>query len=169
MTDVPQSGSIFRWETLRELGVWVLDYEGPIRGKSYEVELTSGTKVEVWRGDDGQTYFCHGLTFGGTEAPGGPVSPFSDKHVMTIVQHHYRLVTPESAAVAGDIVVWLIPGGITPHSAILVEPVVAQGKQYLDYNSKLRTKNGIQPETVMTLGKLIESYYGETYNVFRRK
>jgi hypothetical protein len=129
----------------------------------------SGVTIEVWRAEDRATYFCHGLTFGGTEAPGGPVSPFSGAHVMAILRHHFEPVDPESAAVVGDVLVWQTPGGKTPHSAILVEPVVTPLKSVLDYSSKLRTKNGIKPEAVMTLGKLVYDYYGETYNVYRRK
>jgi hypothetical protein len=166
MAEVSRSGSIFRWETLREIDGYVLPFRRGIPGRRYEVELVSGPKVEVWRGDDGTTYFCHGLTFGGTEAPGGPVSPFSDEHVMTILRHHFQPVEPQSGAAVGDILVWQTPDGKTPHSAILVEPVVTPGRSVLDYSSKLRTKNGINPEAVMTLGKLIDDYYGETYNVY---
>jgi hypothetical protein len=30
----------------------------------------------------------------------------------------------------------------------------------------LRTKNGINPETEMTLGTLIENFYGESYDLY---
>jgi hypothetical protein len=67
----------------------------------YEVELTSGPRVRVWRAGDAQHYFCHGLTFGGKEAPGGPISPFSGKAVETILQRHYHSV-PEPEAKPGE-------------------------------------------------------------------
>jgi hypothetical protein len=76
---------IFKWETLREVGPYDLRYAVPVPGKLYEVELTSGPGVQVWRASDGQQYFCHGLTFGGKEAPGGPISPFSGRPVETIM------------------------------------------------------------------------------------
>src|SRR5262249_11627288 len=98
--------SIFRWETLREARPHTLDYKEPVRGRVFEVELTSGPVVEVFRADDGHFYFCHGLTFGGTEAPGGAVSPFSGKPVQIILANHYTLVAPEAGAVAGDVLVW---------------------------------------------------------------
>lgn len=105
-TDPYQQEPIFKWETMREVGPDALPFKEPVHGKILEVELTSGHKVNVFRADDGQFYFCHGLTFGGKQAPGGAVSPFSGKDVQTIVDNHYGLVDPQSAAVAGDILVW---------------------------------------------------------------
>jgi hypothetical protein len=133
---------IFVWKSLREVGPRTLYYQPPVQGRVFEVELTSGAMVQVFRAADGQFYFCHGLTFGGKEAPGGAVSPFSGKDVRAILDNHYRLVEPESAAVAGDILVWRGLGD-TPHSAILTQPVVREGMDYLDYSSTVRTKNGV--------------------------
>src|SRR5437016_6168421 len=113
--------SLFKWETLREIGSHTLNYREPIHGTILAVELISGHRVTVFRADDRRMYFCHGLTFGGKEAPGGTVSPFSGKDVRTILDNHYRLVEPETAAVAGDILVWWGPDDGTPHSAILTE------------------------------------------------
>jgi len=76
-----------------------------------------------------------------------------------------------SAAVAGDILVWKGLGDDTPHSAILAQPAVQEGKDYLDYSSKVRTKNGRLPETEMTLGRLAgdEFTFGDSFNVLRRR
>jgi hypothetical protein len=92
MHDAPKPGqlSIFRWETLKEIDPFVLRFNPPLPGKRFEVELTSGRKVRVWRADDGKQYFCHGLTFGGKEAPGGPISPFTGSSVETILEFHYE-------------------------------------------------------------------------------
>jgi hypothetical protein len=99
------------------------------------------------------------------------VSPFSGKDVRTIIDNHYRLVDPESAAVAGDILVWRGPDGATPHSAVLTDPIVGPGKDQLDYRSQLRSKNGKLPEATMTLERLVDGpeSYGESFNVYRRK
>jgi hypothetical protein len=169
-TGADGGSSIFKWETMRELGPHALMYEQPIPGKILEVELTSGPPVRVFRTDDGQMYFCHGLTFGGKDAPGGAVSPFSGSDVLTILENHYQGVHPESAAIAGDILVWAGTGGDTPHSAILTAPVVEPGKDYLDFASRLHSKNGRLPEAETTLEELVEGEqgYGETYNLFRR-
>jgi hypothetical protein len=161
---------LFNWGTMREVGPHTLHYQPPVHGTVFEVELTSGPKVQVFRGTDGRFYFCHGLTFGGTQAPGGAVSPFSGKDVRTILDNHYRRVEPESAAVAGDILVWKGLGDDTPHSAILTWPVVQEGTSYLDASSTVRTKNGRLPETEMTLERLTgdEYSFGDSFDVFRR-
>jgi hypothetical protein len=160
---------IFRWETLKEVGPRELKYrDRTVPGKILEVELTSGAKVRVWRADNGREYFCHGLTFGGAEAPQGAVSPLGD-HVPTILRGHYEAI-PEAQARAGDILVWRGAGaGDVVHTAILTDPVVTPGKNYLDYATRLRTKNGILPEAGMTLGQLIEGLFGESYNAYRRR
>ncbi len=149
----------------------MLHYEPPVRGMVFEVELTSGVKVRAFRADDGEFYFCHGLTFGGNRAPGGAVSVFSGKDVRLILDNHYQLVDPESDAVAGHILVWKGLGEDTPHSAIVTDPVVQHGSEYLDYLSKVLTKNGRLPEAEMTLGRLVgdEFAYGDSFNVYRRR
>jgi hypothetical protein len=130
--------------------------------------LTGGERVRGWRADNGQDYFCHGLTFGGKDAPGGVVSPLSD-HIPTILRAYYEAVAPGQAS-AGDILVWRgASRDEIIHSAILVDPVLTAGENDLDYAAVVQTKNGILPETTMTLGKLIENYYGESYAVYRRR
>jgi hypothetical protein len=169
--DASPQESLFKWETMREVGPETLAYEQPVRGKVFEVELTSGPRVQVFRAEGDRFYFCHGLTFGGKQAPSGAMSPFSGKDVRTILDNHYRLVTPESGAVRGDILVWRGLGDDTPHSAILTEPVVQPGKNYLDYSSKVQTKNGRLAETEMTLDRLCgdEFSYGDSFHVFHRR
>ncbi len=162
---------IFKWESMREIGRHTLRYEQPVHGTVFEVELVSGPMIRVFRSDDGQFYFCHGLTFGGKEAPGGAVSPFSGKDVRSILDNHYRLVAPESDAVRGDILVWKGLDDDTPRSAILSEPIIRERRGHLDYSTKVQSKNGRLPETEMTLDRLTgdEFIYGDSFDVFRRK
>ena len=157
---------IFKWDTLREVGSETLRYEsGPIPGKVYEIELTSGPIVRVWGSDDRQQYFCHGLTFGGKDAPGGAVSPYGTE-IPTILRGNYDAV-PESQALPGDILVWRgTDANDVVHSAILTDPVVVGGLDYLDYSTKLRSKNGNKPEATLTLEEIILEY-GEAYNIYR--
>jgi hypothetical protein len=108
------------------------------------------------------------LTFGGKAAPGGAVSPYTGKPVETILQEHYRMI-PEEQTRAGDILVWRgIAPETTPHSALLTDPIFAQGKSYLADTARLQTKNGLSPETNMTLERLI-GIFGESYNAYRRR
>jgi hypothetical protein len=133
-----------------------------------EVELTSGHVILVWKSDDGQQYFCHGLTFGGSRALGGAISPFTGKPVETILQNHYQMI-PEKQAYAGDILVWRgLSPETTPHSAILNDAILAPGKNFLDDTASVHTKNGMFVESTTSLGELIE-IYGESYNVYRRQ
>jgi hypothetical protein len=165
------SEPLFQWETLREVGSHTLPYKVPVHGVILRVELTSGHTVNVFRAADRQFYFCHGLTFGGKDAPGGAVSPFSGEDVRTILEHHFHLVDPETSAAPGDVLIWRGAGDETPHSAILATPVAPPGKTYLDYDSLLRSKNGQLPEATLTLRSLVDGpdSYGESYNVYRRK
>jgi hypothetical protein len=167
-TEGGTTGPIFKWHPMADLGPHEFPYEGgTVQGRLFEVELTSGVKVHVWRADSGQHYFCHGLAFGGREAPGGPVSPLGE-YVPAILRGHYEPVA-EAEAVAGDILVWRGKSADdVTHSATLTHPVTATGAQYLDDATRLQTKNGILPETNTTLGKLIDRY-GEAYNTYRRR
>jgi hypothetical protein len=157
---------LIKWDTLHEIGLLTLPYEEPVAGKVLEVELAGGTTIRVWRASDGRQYFCHGLTFGGKDAPGGPISPFGQT-VPTILREHFQAV-PEGAAGSGDILVWQgLDANEVIHSAILTAPLMAPGRNYLDYSARLRSKNGIEPEADWSLGQLID-LYGESYNTFRR-
>jgi hypothetical protein len=172
MTDI-QAGQesdrpIFNWDALKEIGPHDLGYKTSFKGKIYEVELTNRYTVKVWRADDGRQYFCHGLTFGGKNAPGGPISPFTGKPVETILRHYYRVISEVESRPA-DILVWKgVDPDSTPHSAILTDAIILEGKGYLADNAVLRSKNGIQPEASLTLDQLNQDY-GETYNVYRRQ
>jgi len=166
-TDGSEPGILFRWDTLREVDDLVLPYEKPVPGKVLDVELISGTLIRVWRADDGREYFCHGLTFGGKAAPGGPISPFG-RMIPTILREHFRPV-PEGASRPGDILVWRgLDANDVIHSAILTTALVTPAKDYLDYGARLHSKNGVEPEADLTLGQLID-LYGESYNTFQRK
>jgi hypothetical protein len=96
------------------------------------------------------------------------VSPFTGRSVETVLSGYYVAV-PEDQAQASDILVWRAPApDSTPHSAVLTQPVLTPGKKYLDFTARLQTKNGILPETNMSLEELI-ALYGESYNVYRRQ
>lgn len=60
--DTSEPEPLFKWETMKEVGPHALHYQDrAVPGKIVEVQLTSGDQVRVWRADNGQEYFCHGL------------------------------------------------------------------------------------------------------------
>jgi hypothetical protein len=167
--DMSEHQSIFKWNTVLEIAPHELHFQGmPVPGMMISIELTSDVTVHVWRADDRRQYFCHGLTFGGKDAPGGALSPYTGDPVDTILRQHFEFIG-ESESRPGDILVWLGVGPeTTPHSATLTDPIVAPATNFLDYSTRLRTKNGLWPETNMTLEKLIR-IYGESYKTYRRR
>jgi len=165
--------TLFQWSTLRDVGTLVLNYRPPVPGRLMEVELTvlPGTWIRVWQADNAKDYFCHGLTFGGKHCPSGPISPMSGAPVELILSACYDEVNPESAASVSDVLIWRDAGLMgTPHSAILLSPVVNFNFEVaqLDYSSILRTKNGMLAEANATLEDLV-NVYGEMYNIYRRR
>jgi hypothetical protein len=163
MSEGPK-GSIFRWETVKKLGPDVLRFAEAVFGVEVEVELVSGSRIRAFCAEDGVFYFCHGLTFGGIEAPAGALSPYSGRSVTTILNDCYIRVNPEVNAVVGDVAIWYDLDNRPTHSAILVTPFVGEGKDRLEYASVFRSKNGNLPERHLTL-----QGYGESYAIFRRK
>jgi hypothetical protein len=163
-----QQPPIFRWDTLKVIGPHDLGYRPPVPGLMMEVMLTSGVAVRVWQAAAARQYFCHGLTFGGKDAPGGPVSPYTGIPVETILREHYQKVAEEEAR-AGDILVWRgIEPETTPHSAVLTEVTCLPGRGEIHESSRLVSKNGMLPEGVFTLEELW-AIYGESYGVYRRR
>ena len=160
--------SLFKWDTLRVVSPYDFRFARPIAGFLCEIKLVAGGTVHVWRSSDGSKYFCHGLTLGGKNAPGGHVSPFTGIDVETILATDYNTVD-EQFALPSDIVVWrgLMPDS-TPHSAILTDVPLATRGRYLNYATRLQTKNGMRPESNITLELLIKRY-GESYTVYRLK
>jgi hypothetical protein len=164
-----EESTIFKWHTLKELSARDFKYRGGVvTGKVLEVELTSGRNVRVWRAENGSDYFCHGLTFGGKDAPSGPVSPFGD-YVPVILQGHYEKIA-ERDSQPGDIVIWHgVDESDVVHSAVLTHPIASSQTDSLDYASRLQSKNGMLSEASSTLEILVENYYGESYVVYRKK
>ncbi len=163
------STSLFAWDSLVEIASHDLRYPTRlVRGKACEIRLTSGTAIKVWQSEDGQEYFCHGLTFGGKERPGGAVSPFSGQPVQALLRDFYARV-PEAQAAAGDIVVWRgLDPDTTPHSAILADVGLVEGKELDLAATRLRTKNGLLTEALLALDELVGTY-GDSFDVYRKR
>jgi len=143
--------SLFRWGTIKETGTQYIQHQGvSYPGKVLEVGIVSGSVILAWRADDLQQYFCHGLTFGGKAALGGPISPFTGWSVEAILADCFFRITDEADAQTGDILVWIgLAPESTPHSAILTTTAVDPGLDYLDeHTTTLQSKNGLNPNSV---------------------
>ena len=63
-----------KWNKARDTGRDSFPWGSGPKGDVYEVETDAGTKIPAWKPHDGSTYWCHGYTFGGARASGGPFS-----------------------------------------------------------------------------------------------
>ncbi len=162
---------LFRWDTLRVVGPFDLRYLQRVKGSLVEVELLErpGTWILAWRGDDRAFYFCHGLTFGGVLAPGGPISPYEANAVEEILSVSYSVVNSEADASIGDVLIWNDPiTGSLKHSAILTTVKFDPIRGRLDDDSELLSKDGREPLGIEALWSLNVPYGGK-YRIFRRR
>ena len=112
-------------------------------------------------------YFCHGLTFVG----GGPLS-FSPegRSVPAIIAEYYKDIPDDSKVKAGDVLVATKLGKVV-HSAIIVTPVYDSNGRFDPFLTKVRTKNGSNPEETTTISRLREEkeYEGSRWTIHTLK
>jgi hypothetical protein len=95
-------------------------------GKILTASTDAGTPLNIWKPDDGQTYWCHGFTFGGNTAAGGPYS-FWGQDVPTVLNDDgWSPQTDSCAAKPGDILVFTGGDPIT-HSGVVQNAVNSGG------------------------------------------
>ena len=75
-------------------------------GKVLKAKTDAGAPIEIWKPDDGQTYWCHGFTFGGKTAPGGPYSLWGQDVPMVLKDDGWQPQTDSCAAKSGDAIVF---------------------------------------------------------------
>jgi hypothetical protein len=110
----------------------------------------AGTPLSIWKPDDGVTYWCHGFTFGGSTARGGPYSLWGSD-VPTVLRDDGWKPQPSCLAQAGDILVFWQNGDVT-HSG-RITAVSAPGAHVDENASMLASKPGQG-----TFGTLSASY-----------
>ena len=160
-------------------------YSGTMIGKGlnggfyYKVETEAGHKFIAWKAlpsvPNPRNFWCHGFTFGGYDAAGGPFSPFSgdeNDRVGIIIRDEWKRI-PCCQANAGDIAVWS-PG--RKHSAIFTDVVLnKKNNKRLDQNlTMLDTKNGRlgpPPDIANMSLKAINNTdnYGDDYRCYTTK
>jgi hypothetical protein len=130
------------------------------------IEVAKRTGGPVAPGTDPR-YNCHGYTFGGSTAPGGPF-PINNDQVPTILKHGYDAIG-ESDVKPGDIAVfWL--GGEAVHSAVVKEVRRTPSGSLDPSGTTFKTKNGTRRLVDgMPLEKLRDVYPKTTITYYRRK
>ncbi len=116
---------------------------GPGRpvGKVLTGKTEAGTSIDIWRPDDGATYWCHGYTFGGKTAKGGPYSVWGES-VPTILADDGWKSTSACMAQPSDIMVFRDAKGQVAHSGIIRSVVSSAAGQVDEANSTVESKWG---------------------------
>jgi hypothetical protein len=95
-------------------------------GKILTANTDAGTPISIWKPDDGQTYWCHGFTFGGNTAAGGPYSLWGESVPTVLNDEGWSPQVDSCAAKPGDILVFSGSDPIT-HSGIIQNAVNSSG------------------------------------------
>lgn len=117
----PETGAIRRvkWnpntDTGRRSAPW--GRPGPT-GRVLRAATDGGTALNIWRPDDNATYWCHGFTFGGSVAKGGPYSIWG-QDVPTVLTDDGWKQTQSCMAANADIMVFRDANGNVTHSGVI--------------------------------------------------
>ena len=79
-----------KWSTARDTGIDSYPWGSGPKGDVYKVETDAGTKINAWKPHDGSTYWCHGYTFGGARASGGPFSIWGESVPTVLADEGWR-------------------------------------------------------------------------------
>ena len=123
-----------QWSTAQDTGRNSYPWGSGPKGDVYEVETDAGTKIPAWKPHDGRTYWCHGYTFGGAAASGGPFSVWGSS-VPTVLKDDGWQRAFSCVAQAKDILVFAAnnvahsgivhstfePGGIVDESTSMLD------------------------------------------------
>ncbi len=114
-----------RWNPNVDTGRKVKPWGTGPDGRILTASTDAGTPLSIWKPDDGQTYWCHGFTFGGNTAAGGPYS-FWGQDVPTVINDEGWGPQDSCASKRGDILVFNGGNPIT-HSGIIQNAVNSGG------------------------------------------
>ncbi len=166
------NGGLINWPMRKPVGPARLWPDGP-SGTEFSVPDSAGNPITIWGPNPGAPenlqFNCHGLTFGGSTAPGGPFSPEGDS-VPTLLKDGYTPIFYKFAQ-KGDIVIFWEKDPKTgaktvSHSATLSCLVMNNGKIDLQ-KTTFNSKNGKEPQGSSTLKELIK-LYGDDTGWYRR-
>jgi hypothetical protein len=154
---VDPSGWI-KWNTAKlenPRKVWAPWPGRPIWFVAYTVQTDAEKEIEVYKPVDNKSYWCHGFTFGGSSAAGGPYSIDGSYVTRVLVEDGWKS-TRCCLATKEDIVVFVANNKIS-HSGKISAIVVTDG--VLDENkSMIDSKWGPDPQNVSSFLKNTRKY-----------
>lgn len=109
-------------------------------GRVLRAATDGGTALNIWRPDDNITYWCHGFTFGGSIAKGGPYSIWGEFVPSVLTDDGWR-PTQSCMASNADIIVFRDASGNVTHSGI-VRNVVSNAGMVDEAKSTVESKWG---------------------------
>lgn len=161
--EAPQTLRPLRWSTARDTGQDSYPWGTGPKGDVYDLETDAGNRIPAWKPHNGRTYWCHGFTFGGSSAPGGPFS-FFGQHVPQILaddgwQREFSCVAQPQHSIL------VFSGNHVAHSGIVQSAVEPSG--VIDERaSMLDSKWGQAPQNVSSWA-VNAAQYGR-YQVFSK-
>lgn len=139
------SQSILRvkWHPNTATGKTSLPWGTGPSGDVLSAATDAGTSIDIWRPHNRKTYWCHGYTFGGVSAKGGPYSLWGID-VPTVLGDDGWQETYSCMARPRDILVFWDADGILTHSGI-IRRVGSYGGTINEAASTLESKWGNGP------------------------
>ena len=122
---VARTAQCVRWNPNADTGKKIKPWGRGPDGKILKASTDAGTPIDIWKPDDGQTYWCHGFTFGGNTANGGPYSLWGTD-VPTVLNDEGWRPQDSCASKRGDILVFNGGNPIT-HSGIIQNAANSSG------------------------------------------
>lgn len=130
-----------RWSTARDTGRDSYPWGTGPKGDVYAVETDAGNRIAAWKPHDGSTYWCHGYTFGGSTASGGPFSIWGESVPRVLTDDGWKR---GEGCVAGRNDILVFAAGGVAHSGI-VHSASAPGAIVDENASMLDSKWGQAP------------------------
>jgi Domain of unknown function (DUF4157) len=132
-----------RWNPNTDTGKDSYPWRTGPHGDVLTAATDAGTPIEIWRPHDGTTYWCHGFTFAGSTARGGPYSLWGSE-VPTVLHDDGWRPVDSCVARGGDILIFYDQSGHEVHSGI-IRDISAQGGYVDEAASTLESKWGMLP------------------------
>jgi Domain of unknown function (DUF4157) len=129
---------------------------GRPKGVLLVAKTDGGTGITTWRPDDGTTYWCHGYTFGGWNAKGGPYSVFGET-VPAILKDDGWKLTYSCMTQPGDILVFSNAQDQVMHTGI-IRTTESAGGRVDETKSQLQSKWGMQALNTSSWDTNVQQY-----------